>query len=95
MRRRAKENPPTTTGWLILGAGVAVLSVGAYFLLRKGTPAVPGASPPQLTAGGSAVVYTDPDTGAQYTRDRVCEIARGDAVEQMWAQLCTQNGGTV
>jgi len=53
-KRKAKANPSGTT-WLVLGGGIAIVGVAAYFLLKPQTPAAPavtaGAQAPQLTSG--------------------------------------------
>ena len=50
-RPGVKENPSTTT-WLVLGGGLAIAGVAAYFLLKPPmASATAAAAAPQLTAG--------------------------------------------
>jgi hypothetical protein len=102
---RGRENPSTTTV-LVIGGGLALVGVAAYFILRKPASSTPpqvstSAPAPQLPpAGGSAVVYTAND-GTTYTRDHACQVAQQLAAighqreADFWAKLCTDNGGVV
>jgi hypothetical protein len=100
-RRRAKENPSTTTV-LVIGAGLALAGIAAYYYysVSKAAGLQAGSKAPQLTQGGAAIVYTDAN-GKTYTRDYACQTAQqlvaiGHATEAaFWAKLCTDNGGVV
>lgn len=98
--RKAKPNPKTTNV-LVIGGGLALVALGAYFFFKPKSGSTTAALAPSPSAGGSMIVYTDPNTGAQYTRDHACQVARQltaigrPAEAASWAKLCTQNGGTV
>jgi hypothetical protein len=104
-RRRAAENPSGSI--LVIGAGVALLGVAAYFMLRKPAAAAPTpqvaatSAPPQLPPASSAIIYTDPVSGTGYTLAQACANAQtltriGHPTEAaVWANICRAHGGTV
>jgi hypothetical protein len=110
-RRRhghAKENPSGTT-FLVIGGGLALVGVAAYFIFRKPaatTPAVTGGSTtPQLPAASAAPQlpagrpFGDP--ADQNSIAHACNVAwrlnsLGHPVEaKFWADKCAAGGGTV
>jgi hypothetical protein len=104
MRRRRRshvqENPSTTTV-LAIGAGVALLGVAAFFMLRKPTAPTP---PPQVVASNAPQLppgrpFGDPADGNSVAH--ACNVAWqltaiGHPTQAaVWAQKCIAAGAVV
>lgn len=93
-RARAKKNP-STGAIVVVGVGVALLGIGAYFLLKKpaADQAASQAPTPQLPALGDP---NDPNSIAYACKTATMLTRIGHPREAAaWAAKCTAGGGTV
>lgn len=97
MRRRKN---PSTGGIVVIGVGVALLGVGAYFLFRKPAGATvnqtTSSAPNQLPPASKLGSGTDPNSVAYACNTAWKLTALGHSTQAApWASKCQAGGGTI